>query len=376
MRGLRVLSLSYTWITKLPCSISELKELQILGLNGCKRLKNIPLLEKLQKLRILDLSQTIIEQVLCSIVKMKGIMELNLSDIPELKEIPIKVLHALPRLKKLSCLVSGNTNQELQTLELLEILDAKFENLYELHNYVKSQHWRALECFHLQVGEVINPKRPHTRAISLQGCSLRGRGEELFLLPYDIQELYLEDCRGFCSLSEIMNPANSYGFKQEADVFSSLEICTISRCHEVEKLFEPDWMQNLQSLELLEVKECAHLKELVYSCCEVKKDVANFPQLNQLILNSLPKLKSIHEGRLVCASLQSFTVINCPNLKRLPLCIEDIERLLPLSLEWIEGQQEWWDVLEWDKSESKDLLQPFFRCLSSNSCLLKNGHFL
>lgn len=360
MHALRVLSLSATSVIRLPTSISSLEELQVLDLSSCQKLKEVPQLAKLHKLRFLDLSHTALEQIPRSLEMLKRLVELDLSFIHEPKIFPRGILLALSSLKRLSCNVLGIIH-ELQNLESLEILDAKFESLFDMSVYVKSEHWRKLECFHLQVGNQITPKRFYSRAVSLHSCTLSGQGGERFVLPYDIQELYLDDCSGFSSLSDIISPANAYGLQQEAEAFSSLEICSISKCNNIEQLLAPGQMPNLlQSLEILEVEECEQLKELIV------EDVS-LPELKQLILTSLPQLNGVYKGRLVCTSLQSLTVMDCPNMKRLPIFNTDNveDQFVPSTIEWIEGQQKWWELLEWDKSESKALLQPFFRCRSS-----------
>ncbi|XP_021761881.1 disease resistance protein RPS2-like [Chenopodium quinoa] len=372
MRGLRVLSLSDTCIIRLPSSFSALQELQVLDLSCCQKLQQVPLLSKLHKLEFLDLSRTAIEQFPSSLEMLKRLKELNLSSIPEPNYLPKGILPVLSRLKRLSCHVKGII-QELQNLTSLEILDATFGNLFDLSSYVRSLHWSTLECFHLQVGRQlsIRPKRSYNRAVSLHGCTLSGRGQEQIVLPYDIQELYLENCSGFHSLSDIVNPNHACGYIKQAEIFSSLEICTISRCHDVEKLLFPGWMPNLECLVYLEVEECAQLSELIVDdvedCCyyEGKRAVVKFPQLKQLVLTSLPELKNIYKGQLVCSSLESLTVMDCPNLKRLPFsCTDDFKEVVP-ALEWIEGQQTWWDLLKLDDIKSKALLKPSFRCRSS-----------
>ena len=56
LRGLKVLDLSCTNITKLPDSVSELVSLTALVLTGCLMLSHVPSLEKLKALKRLDLS--------------------------------------------------------------------------------------------------------------------------------------------------------------------------------------------------------------------------------------------------------------------------------------------------------------------------------
>ncbi|XP_056685187.1 disease resistance protein RPS2 [Spinacia oleracea] len=304
MRCLRVLNLSDTRITRLPSTIEALEELQVLDLSSCQKLKQVPPLSKLVKLKFLDLSETAVEQVPRCLEMLERLTELNLSSIPEPKQFPKGFLSTLYSLKSLSYHVEGIIH-ELQHLKSLDILDATFDNLSDLSIYVRSQHWRTLECFHLQVGKQITPRKSYSRGVSLHGCILN---EKTLLIPDDIRELYVDDCRGFCSLSDILCHNN----------VSTLEICSISRCQDVEKLLTRGCIQNLQYLESLKVEECPQLKDLIVEEEVGKPAVIDLPQLKELVLTSLPQLNNIYEGRLVCTSLRLFTVMDCLNLKRLP----------------------------------------------------------
>lgn len=371
MRALRVLNLSDTRLIRLPSSIGALEELRVLDLSFCQNLKQVAALSKLLKLQFLNLSQTTIEKVPCSLEKLKRLTELNLSSIPEPTKIPSVVLLALCRLKKLTCHVIG-TIHELQRMNSLEILDARFFSLCDLSAYVRSQHWCILESYSLQLGCEVQAEQPYIRRVSLQGFSLTGQ-EQYIVLPSNIQELYVDNCRGFRRLSDVMYPV-AYQHKscQNYEVFLSLEICVISRCPDVETLFAANWVENLQSLELLQVEDCGQLKEVITEEF-VERGVypegisapINLLQIRQLIFTRLPQMESIYKGQLVCASLLSCTFLDCPKLTRLPFsCMGNGEETFPWRLEWIEGEKKWWEMLEWDQPGSEALFKPLFRCKS------------
>uniref|UniRef100_A0A803M9Q9 NB-ARC domain-containing protein n=2 Tax=Chenopodium quinoa TaxID=63459 RepID=A0A803M9Q9_CHEQI len=387
MRALRVLNLSATRLLKLPSSIGALEELQFLDLSLCQNLKQVPQVSNLLKLQFLDLSQTAIKQVPRFLEKLEGLTELNLSSILEPKEIPCGVLPALFRLKRLACQIAGAIS-ELQNVKSLEILDARFLSLCDLSNYVRSQHSCQLDRYHLKVGGEVGSDQPYSRKVSLHGCSLTDQEEDYIVLPNNIQELYVDNCRDFPCLSDVLYPV-AYPprthddaiigscneelscLNQQAKHFSSLEVCIISRCQDIKTLFTLSWMESLQSLRLLQVEDCRQVKELiaveVVDCgpTEGEHAVICLPQLRQLVLILLPQMESIYKGRLVCALLLSCTVMDCPKLKRLPFSRIDAgeESFVP-CLERIEGQEKWWDLLVWDQPESKSLLKPLFRCRS------------
>ncbi|KNA22370.1 hypothetical protein SOVF_034550 [Spinacia oleracea] len=376
MRGLRVLNLSDTNLIRLPSSIDALEELRVLDLSFCQNLKQVTSLSKLLKLQFLNLSQTGIGPAPRSLENLKSLTELNLSSIPEPQKIPSGVLPALFRLKRLACYVVEAAIHELQNVNSLEVLDARFLNLCDLSSYVRSQHWCILESYHLQVGFEVRSEQPYNRRVSLSGCSLTGQEGDYVVLPSNIQELYVDNCRDFRCLSDVLLPV-AYRHRncqngasvdscngEQAEVFAGLEMCIISRCQDVKTLFAPSWVEeNLQSLELLQVENCRQVKEIiaeeVVECghSEGKDAVISLPQLTRLVLTLLPQVHSVYKGLLVCSSLLWCTFMDCPKLKRLPFSNMD-------RLEWIEGQEKWWDLLEWDEPESKASLRPLFRCKS------------
>jgi disease resistance protein RPS2 len=89
------------------------------------------------------------------------------------------------------------------------------------------------------------------------------------------------------------------------------------------------------------------------------------PRLKILSLQFLPELKSICSSSKVisCDSLEEIFIWACPKLKRLPLSLPLLDGQLspPPSLKRIEAEEEWWESLEWDCQDTKNVLQPFFR---------------
>ena len=105
--------------------------------------------------------------------------------------------------------------------------------------------------------------------------------------------------------------------------------------------------------------------------------------LRSISLERLPTLKSICRGRMVCDSLKEIKVHECPKLKRLPLYLPpllDGQPSPPSSLKKIyaERGEEWWESLEWDHPNAKNVLQHLVVFYSSKlfSCALLTNIFL
>ncbi|KNA18742.1 hypothetical protein SOVF_067950 [Spinacia oleracea] len=420
MPNLHVLNLSSTFIQRLPDSISDLKSLKSLLLRCCQKLTYVPSLANLNALQILDLGYSAIKQIPTGMEMLTMLRELDVSGLHKLKDLGYGLIAKLPALRRISCYMVGIL-QELQSLRSLEILDVTFHDISDYNSYVKSEHWRLLDSFHLQVGDTIEQEQQTNKGVchfrnkvSFYGCSLVGeREQEQLILPESINQLHIDNCEGLGSLCETLNWNDKPEFKDSlisetallgnsqtcnaecknlylestslhsskhhldggicGGILPNLEICTISRCHDIEKLFTPMQIMGLGNLETLEIRDCSELKELITeengdrSPSKSSPYSVKLPNLRRLELTRLPMLSSIYRGLLLCTSLQSIMVDDCPKLTRLPFSffLDDQHKFLLPTLQQIEGSVEWWDSLQLSQTDTKSLLQTLFRSKKS-----------
>ncbi|XP_034679040.1 putative disease resistance protein At5g05400 [Vitis riparia] len=160
---------------------------------------------------------------------------------------------------------------------------------------------------------------------------------------------------------------------------SSLKSLYVSYCHNLKHLFTPELVKyHLKNLQSIHVGNCRQMEDLIVAAEveeeeeeEEEEEVINqrhnlilcFPNLQSLMLEDLPKLKSIWKGTMTCDSLQQLTVFNCPKLRRLPLSVQINDgsgerRASTPPLKQIRGQKEWWDGLEWNTPHAKSIFEP------------------
>ncbi|GKV46635.1 hypothetical protein SLEP1_g53609 [Rubroshorea leprosula] len=146
--------------------------------------------------------------------------------------------------------------------------------------------------------------------------------------------------------------------------FFSLKEIRIFECNQLKKVFSSGWLlRYFQSLETIEVECCSQMEELISSSAHEEEKVT-LPQLQSLKLTRLPALKSIcsHSSVLICDSIQSLRIAHCEKLKRIPLnfpLLDNAQSSHPSSLkEIVVLPKEWWESLEWDHPNAKDILLP------------------
>ncbi|GLT51489.1 hypothetical protein SLA2020_248950 [Shorea laevis] len=154
--------------------------------------------------------------------------------------------------------------------------------------------------------------------------------------------------------------------------FSSLQEVFVWECKKIKQLFS-SWklVDYLQSLVSIYVDYCEEMEEIIGSDPEegeggdiIKK--LNLPKLKNLHLKALPALKSICSKRavMVCDFLESITITDCKGLRRIPLSLPMVDNTQlspPPSLKKIymyRQEEEWWESLEWDHHNAKDVLRP------------------
>ncbi|GLT90456.1 hypothetical protein SLE2022_083880 [Rubroshorea leprosula] len=157
-------------------------------------------------------------------------------------------------------------------------------------------------------------------------------------------------------------------------IFSNLKELRVCDCSKLKKLFPCELLQGqgLQNLELIEVKDCEGMEEIIGWEEEEEGNqtttpiLITLPKLRKLELRFLPELKRIclERGVMVCESLNSIRISSCPKVKRIPLCLgrENAQPSLPaVKYIFIYNPKEWWESLEWENPDDKIVLLPFLK---------------
>ncbi|XP_028756788.1 probable disease resistance protein At1g61300 [Neltuma alba] len=131
--------------------------------------------------------------------------------------------------------------------------------------------------------------------------------------------------------------------------FCKLRWVTILDCHDMTHL---TWLKYALVLDYLIVENCNLMEEVIK---EAQDDQGNrnmddlFSNLRYISLRNLPMLKSIYKKALPFPMLQYINIMECPNLKKLPLDSNSARN----KLRAIWGEKLWWDNLEWDDQTIK-----------------------
>ncbi|KAI3905927.1 hypothetical protein MKW92_041325 [Papaver armeniacum] len=112
-----------------------------------------------------------------------------------------------------------------------------------------------------------------------------------------------------------------------------------------------------QNLELLLLVKLDGLEEII-STGFASEELNMFSKLNCLDLRSLRNLKCICDDNVNFFHLEKIAVKGCPELKKLPF---NTSSTIPRTLKMIQGEEQWWERLEWEEIATKSNLAPYFR---------------
>ncbi|KAJ0870735.1 putative P-loop containing nucleoside triphosphate hydrolase, leucine-rich repeat domain superfamily [Helianthus annuus] len=401
MPRLKVLDLSKTGIKSLPESVSTLCSLRALLLSFSE-LKEIPSLTMLKDLRVLDLSHSRLKKLPSDIGELTNLRRLDLSYTEKLKTFPYHVLQKLSCLENFSMFrskwrwssVSGVGFDQISSLTSLGL---SFEDRTSFIEYVRSKQWQDLQSYHLGIGQlsIFLPISKGMRSIEIQDYDLF-RQDAVIELPNNIQQLALHSCHDITFLSKPSDTTDLENLRQcylsncsgmefittcgnrfpslellvlrklpilkaicngiaSSQIFTKLKSLKIHSCNSMKYLFSSGMLEDFQNLEEIEVWNSSLIQEMVEDNSGLFSTVS-LPKLRRLSLSSLPEMKCITKGVLICDSLETVEIWDCEKLRALPFSVSH----LPSTLERIKGNRSWWDGLEWDEPNCKNLLQPFF----------------
>ncbi|XVE50290.1 hypothetical protein DITRI_Ditri01bG0149900 [Diplodiscus trichospermus] len=380
MQGLKILDLSDNLIESLPNSISKLKTLTALMLRFCTKLEKVPSFSEFQALKMLDLRRTNIKDIPHGIEKLVNLKYLDLSgtSITEMTDGILGKLTSLQHLETTTYFRKGDIlvrGEELGGLSKLEFFKGRFYYLKELNRYAQAVHARRRgpRQYRIDVGN--QPEEEYDlcsdseQYIELRGCCICTDGVKIMS---DVKDLIIVNCM-IVDLCEEEAFFSRFIIPVPHNFFSSLSRIEIFHSKSTKKLFLSNGvLGNLQNLKFLYVVGCEEIEEIIASESELEEEGASsfkftLPKLCWLELCNLPALKSIcgANGVVICDSIVQIDIINCPELKRIPLNLplqDDGQPSPPPCLETIcisSEPEEWWQLVEWDHPSAKSLLEPY-----------------
>ncbi|KAI3962217.1 hypothetical protein MKX01_030767 [Papaver californicum] len=138
--------------------------------------------------------------------------------------------------------------------------------------------------------------------------------------------------------------------------FSSvnLNLVRIRGCPQIKDV---TWLVYAQNLESLYLSQMDGLEEIISNEFATEEKLINtFSRLKILVLQHLRNLKRVCEPNLKFSLLEDIIVESCPELKKLPF---NSNIGIPRTL-MIQGEEEWWERLEWEDETTKSNLAPYF----------------
>ncbi|GKU91051.1 hypothetical protein SLEP1_g4976 [Rubroshorea leprosula] len=242
----------------------------------------------------------------------------------------------------------------------------------------KLRHLRIHKCKNLRSS--FNKTALLENATELGGCIISDCEETEYVVELDSSfssscKPVLDKLEKLClwDLPRLWALVRVEGVATPPRVFSNLKTLYIRKCSGMRKLLPLELLQAFQNLEMIEVDGCEQMEEIIASSdsdASSDKFSFTFPKLSHLKLQWLPQLKSIcnAKGVMVCDSIKSILIRKCPELKRIPVQLHllDNGQPSPPHLKEIyinEEDKEWWESVEWDHPNAKNILQPFLQIL-------------
>ena len=128
----------------------------------------------------------------------------------------------------------------------------------------------------------------------------------------------------------------------------SLKSLVLYTCPQLTTIFTLNLLKNLRNLEELVVEDCPEINSIVthdVPAEDLPLWIYYLPNLKKISLHYLPKLISISSGVPIAPMLEWLSVYDCPSFRTLGLHggIRNLKVII--------GERDWWNALQWKKSE-------------------------
>ncbi|KAK3200101.1 hypothetical protein Dsin_023516 [Dipteronia sinensis] len=333
----------------------SMPSLKVLNLSNNPSLSDLPSeISMLVSLQHLDLSGTAIKELpqeLKSLVELKC---LNLEHTCQLQAIPHHLISNFLKLQVLRLWECGSSNEVAEASVLFNDAESLVEELLCLQHLnmlsinLKSDH--AFETFFKS-----KKLQNCTQSLCLQSLPRQNCLKALVANLKQMDTLKIMDCKCLAELQ--LDCSGEMGRLREACGFRSLHTVNISSCP---KLSDLTWLVIAPNLKCLVVSSCSNIKDIfcdkkISDIPEKIRKTIPFAKLEFLELQQLKNLKSIYWNAMPFRHLKEIKVIGCPKLKKLPL---DFNSAKERKID-IEGEQDWWDRLQWVDPVFSTLFQKF-----------------
>ncbi|KAE8725975.1 hypothetical protein F3Y22_tig00008007pilonHSYRG00004 [Hibiscus syriacus] len=287
----------------------NLEALEILDCNNLRRLPNE--LFNISCLRIL---------------RLKGCKEL-------------KSLHAVMKM-------DGESNGNIMHLEKMEI-----RNCPSLKSFPRGKLPTSLKKLVIEDCEVLqvlpqgimsygdDDDNPHLQEVTVRNCpSLRSFPSGRF--PTSLKTFLIEDCELLQALPEGLMCDNdnmlhledlkmqglpSLMFFPNGQLPKTLKSLVVFNCRRLES-FPERILQRSKALETIEISHCTNLQALPFDCFN------NLPSLSTLVISGCHGLESFPEAQLLTPNLKFLRINRCKNLKSLPNAMHSLRSLKELKV--------------------------------------------
>ncbi|GAB4860944.1 hypothetical protein Ancab_036104 [Ancistrocladus abbreviatus] len=348
MRNLEVLDLSYTTLSFLPDSLSNLTNLRALLLQNCRHLSYLPTLSNLNRLNVLDLSGTQLHQWPQGMDMLTNLRSLDFTQA-KLDTFPADCISSYKRLEELlmmwdinstGCMWASHEVRDwngacvewLTDLGHLADLQLIFLNAMVFNKYMnacaKTEDRYAITttCFKFFIGGF------HSAGVESNSHenSITVIGDHRIMIPQSTSVLKLMNC------PDDMRSLNMTG------CFRDVTILDIFALTGLRYLLTLNMWQSLGNLRKICVRRCRNMVGITQPAEEANPRIISHSSLVELVLFDLQSLQSVDDGQ----------ALHFKNLTRIGvwmcglLCLPDLHGVRGDNVIEIEGEREWWDAFQ------------------------------